>query len=94
MAENRYTYLAGGLLIGALAGAAAGLLSAPKSGKETRAKLAAKTRDAACRLQEEVGKAREKGKGAYESLLTRLQDLEAKAERKAREIGRSPGAPA
>lgn len=94
MAENKYTHLAGGLLIGALAGVVAGLLSAPKSGRETRTELAAKARDAAGRVQEEVGKAREKGKAAYDSLLTRLQDLEARAERKAREIGRGPGAPA
>ncbi len=94
MAENRFVHLAGGLLIGALAGLAAGLLTAPKSGMETRTQLAGKAKDTACRVQEGYEGAREKSKVAYETLLRRLRDLEAKAERKAREIRGGSGAPA
>lgn len=94
MSEKRFTLLAGGLLIGALAGVVAGLLTAPKSGRETRAELASKAKDASCRLQEEVDKAREKSKVAYDSLLGRLRELEGRAERKAREIRSGSGAAA
>lgn len=91
MSEKRFTLLAGGLIIGALAGVVAGLLAAPKSGRETRTELASKAKDAACRLQGEVEKAREKSKVAYDSLLGRLRELEGRAERKAREIRSGSG---
>jgi gas vesicle protein len=94
MSEKRFTLLAGGLLIGALAGVVAGLLTAPKSGRETRTELASKAKDAACRQQEEVEKTREKSEVAYDVLLGRLRDLEAKAETKAREIRGGSGAAA
>ena len=94
MAQKRYPYLAGGLLLGALAGAVAGLLTAPKSGRETRRQLAAKAKHANGRLQEEMDRARGTAKVSYDRLLERLRDLEAKAERKARQIRGGSGAPA
>lgn len=94
MAENKYTNLAGGLLIGGLVGVIAGLFYAPRSGKETRKELSGKAKGAACRLQGEYEGALEKGKIAYDKLLVRLRDLEAKAERKARDLSGGSGAPA
>jgi gas vesicle protein len=94
MSEKRFTLLAGGLLIGALAGAVAGLLTAPKSGRETRRQLAAKAKDTTGRLQEEMDRARGRAKRSYDRLLARLRDLEAKAERKAKQIRGGSGAPA
>ena len=94
MAENKYTHLAGGLLVGGLVGVIAGLFYAPRSGKETREELSGKAKEAACRLQDEYEGALEKGKIAYDKLLVRLRDLEAKAERKARDLRGGSGAPA
>jgi gas vesicle protein len=86
MSENRSCGLLSGLLIGGLVGAIAGLMYAPKSGKETREELSGKAKDMACRLQSEYDGALEKSKIAYDKLLVRLRDLEAKAERKARDL--------
>ena len=94
MKEKRYVNLAGGLLIGGLVGMIAGLVYAPRSGRETREQLSSKAKDAACRLQGEYETARGKGKAAYERLLARLKELEAKAESKAKEIRGGSGAPA
>ena len=94
MTEKRFVNLAGGLLIGGLVGVIAGLVYAPRSGRETRDQITAKAKDAACRLQGEYETARGKGKAAYEKLLARLKDLEAKAESKAREVRGGSGAPA
>jgi gas vesicle protein len=94
MAENRYCNLAGGLLIGGLVGVIAGLFYAPKSGRETREQLSGKAKDMTCRLQCEYEGALEKGKVACDKLLVRLRDLEAKAERKARDLRGGSGAPA
>jgi len=94
MSENKYSGLAGGLLIGVLVGVIAGLFYAPRSGRETREDLSGKVKDMACRLQGEYDGALEKGKIAYDKLLVRLQDLEAKAERKAKDLRGGTGAPA
>jgi gas vesicle protein len=53
MSENRYSYWLKGLLIGGLAGLVAGVLFAPKSGKETRNELGEKATDLATRMKEE-----------------------------------------
>ena len=94
MTENKYVNLAGGLLIGSLIGVIAGLVYAPRSGRETREQLSSKAKDAACRLQGEYETARGKGKAAYERLLARLKELEAKAENKAKEMRGGSGAAA
>jgi len=94
MSANKYSGLAGGLLIGVLVGVIAGLFYAPRSGRETREDLSGKVKDMACRLQGEYDGALEKGKIAYDKLLVRLRDLEAKAERKAKDLKGGSGVPA
>ncbi len=86
MSENRCCYWMQGLFIGALAGLVVGLLYAPKSGKETREDLSMKASDIAAQLKNEYGAALEKSKMAYDSLLVRLKELEARAEKKAKEL--------
>ncbi len=94
MTENKYCNLAGGLLVGGLIGVIAGIVCAPKSGKETREQITVKAKEAASRMQGEYEAARAKSKIAYEKLLARLKELEAKAESKAKELRGGSGAPA
>jgi gas vesicle protein len=75
-----------GLFIGALAGVVVGILCAPKSGKETREDLSLKANEFAAQLKDEYGAALEKSKMAYDNLLVRLKELEARAEKKSKEI--------
>jgi gas vesicle protein len=75
-----------GLLIGGLVGVIMGLLYAPKTGKETRDELSEKAKDVAGKIKDEYEVALEKSKVAYENLLTKLKEVEAKAEKKAREM--------
>ncbi len=86
MSENKCCYWIQGLFIGALAGLAVGLLCAPKSGKETREDLSVKAKELAAQLKDEYGAAIERSKTAYDSLLARLKELEARAEQKAKEL--------
>ena len=86
MSENRCCHWMQGLFIGALVGAVVGLLCAPKSGKETREELSMKASEIAAQLKNEYGAALEKSKLAYDSLLVRLKELEARAEKKAKEL--------
>jgi gas vesicle protein len=86
MSEKRACYLMKGLFIGALAGVFVGLLSAPRSGKETREELSSKANDMATQIKDQYGAALEKGKTAYDSLLVRLKELEARAEKKMKGI--------
>jgi gas vesicle protein len=94
MSENKHCSLVSGLLIGGLVGVIAGLILAPKSGQETREELSGKAKDMACRLQGEYDGALEKSKIAYDKLLVRLRDLEAKAQRKAKDLKGSSEVPA
>lgn len=86
MSENRCCYWVRGLLVGGLIGVIAGLLCAPKSGKETREELSVKTDEISARIKDEYGTALDKSKAAYDNLLARLRELEARAEKKAKEI--------
>jgi gas vesicle protein len=86
MSENRCCHWMQGLFIGALAGVVVGILCAPKSGTETRKELSVKANDFATQLKDEYGTALEKSKMAYDSLLVRLKELEARAEKKAKEL--------
>jgi gas vesicle protein len=86
MSENRFCHLLQGLFIGALAGAVVGMLWAPKSGKETRDELSMKASDVAAQIKDEYGAALEKSRKAYDSLRVRLRELEARAEKKAKEL--------
>ena len=75
-----------GLLIGGLIGAIAGILYAPKSGKETREDIARTADDLLYRAKDEYEKAIEKSKVAYESAVKRLKDLELSAKDKFYEV--------
>ena len=75
-----------GLLIGGLIGVIAGILYAPKSGKETRADIARTTDDLLYRAKDEYEKAVEKSKAAYEAAVKRLKDLELSAKDKFYEV--------
>ena len=86
MSENRCCHGMQGLFIGALAGVVVGILCAPKSGKETRENLSVKANEFAAQLRDEYGAALEKSKMAYDNLLVRLKELEARAEKKAKEL--------
>jgi gas vesicle protein len=86
MSENRSCHLLQGLFVGALAGVVVGLLSAPKSGKETREELSMKANELAAQIKDEYGSALEKSKTACDSLLVRLKELEARAEKKMKDL--------
>jgi gas vesicle protein len=86
MPENRCCHWMQGLFIGALAGVVVGILCAPKSGKETREDLSVKANEFAAQLKDEYGAALEKSKMAYDNLLVRLKELEARAEKKSKEL--------
>jgi gas vesicle protein len=75
-----------GLLIGGLIGVIAGILYAPKSGKETREDIARTTEDLLSRAKDEYEKAVEKSKAAYEAAVKRLKDLELSTKEKVNEI--------
>ena len=92
MSENRCGDWMKGLLIGSLVGIVVGMLYAPKSGRETRDELSEKAKDIAGKLKDEYDVAFEKSKTAYENLLKKLKEVEAKAEKKAREIEGGPAA--
>jgi gas vesicle protein len=63
-----------GTLIGGLIGVVLGILYAPKGGKETREEVAARTRQIADQFMKECGKALQKSKASYESLLNQLKE--------------------
>ena len=75
-----------GLLIGGLIGVIAGILYAPKSGKETREDIVRTTEDLLSRAKDEYEKAVEKSKAAYEAAVERLKDLELSTKEKVHEI--------
>ena len=75
-----------GLLIGGLIGVVAGILYAPKSGKETREDIARTTEDLLSRAKDEYEKAVEKSKAAYEAAVKRLKNLELSAKEKVHEV--------
>ncbi len=74
-----------GLLIGGLIGAAAGILFAPKSGKETREDISRKAQDLAARARDEYEAAVEKSKKVYEAALERMKEVQSAAGKKASE---------
>jgi gas vesicle protein len=86
MSEKRCCHWMQGLFIGALTGVVVGFLCAPKSGKATREEWSMKANEFAAQIKDEYGAALEKSKTAYDRLLLRLKELEARAEKKAKEI--------
>ena len=75
-----------GLFIGGLIGVVAGILYAPKSGKETREDIVRATEDLLSRAKDEYEKAVEKSTSAYEAAVERLKDLELSTKEKVHEI--------
>jgi gas vesicle protein len=86
MSENRTGDWLQGLLIGGLVGVIVGLLLAPKSGTELRDDISVKAKDLADKVKGEYEGALEKSKKGFESVISRLKDLELKASKKAEEI--------
>lgn len=74
-----------GLLIGGLIGAVAGILFAPKSGKETREDIARKADELVTKAGEEYERAMETSKKAYDAAVERLKELETAAREKVEE---------
>jgi gas vesicle protein len=89
MSENRSCSWITGLFVGGLVGAVAGLLFAPMSGKDTREEISDKAKRVSKRLKKEYDTTLEKSRDACEDLMTRFEKLEARAEKKAKEIGKS-----
>jgi gas vesicle protein len=65
--KNGLIYLLAGFGLGALLGAVAGLLFAPKSGEETRHELADKLKDAKVKTEDWIAEQRSKRVPAIES---------------------------
>ena len=79
MSDERNDFTKGiliGTLIGGLIGAVLGILYAPKSGAETREEMAERTRKIADQFRDECGKALQKSKTSYESLIHQLKEQE------------------
>jgi gas vesicle protein len=74
-----------GLLIGGILGAVAGILFAPKSGKETREDIARKADELVTKAKEEYEEALERSKKTYEAAVGRLKELETSAREKVEE---------
>ncbi|MBI5835739.1 MAG: YtxH domain-containing protein [Candidatus Eisenbacteria bacterium] len=87
--RNEFAVLAASFLAGAIAGAVAGLLLAPKSGRETREDLRGLTHD----LGEKAGHAGDAARGRAEHLVERASEALQAAIRTYREA-RGPAGPA
>jgi gas vesicle protein len=74
MGEARYD-LVKGLVIGGAIGAVAGILFAPKSGKETREDIARKTEEVISRAKKEYLNAVEISRESYQEALTKMKEL-------------------
>lgn len=75
-----------GALIGGLIGAAAGILFAPKSGKETREDIARKTDEIIKKAKDEYDIALEKSKMAYETAIKKAKEIQLMAREKVEDV--------
>ncbi len=73
--KNENKKLVAGLAIGALAGAIAGVLLAPKSGKDTRADIAKYAREMKEKIAKELAKAGEFTKEKYHEIVGKIVDV-------------------
>jgi len=78
-----------GVLIGGLVGAVAGILFAPKSGKETREDIARKTDEIIKKAKEEYELALEKSKNAYETAIRKAKEIQSMAREKVDDVEES-----
>jgi len=85
MSDSKKIEFLKGLLIGGLIGAAAGILFAPKSGKETREDISRKTQELLVKAKDEYEIALEKSKKAYEAAVEKMKDVQAAVKKKAHE---------
>jgi len=76
MSEQRTVGFLKGLLIGGLIGVVAGILFAPKSGKETREQIAKKSDELITKAKEEFEHSLEKGKKAYETMVGGISEFQ------------------
>ena len=76
-----------GLLMGGLVGAIAGILYAPKSGKETREDIGKRAEEIMAKAKRECERALEKSKNAYEAVIGRAKEMQLSAKEKVEEIG-------
>lgn len=65
MSKGKFAF---GALLGAAAGVVVGVLTAPKSGKETRAELKVKADEAKLRADKAIAEAKVKGQQVYEDV--------------------------
>lgn len=84
--SNRTTDFLAGLLIGGLIGAAAGILYAPKSGKETREDIGRKTEEWMAKAKDEYEAAVERSRKIYDATVSRLKSIEDAAREKAGDV--------
>jgi len=73
--------LAIGALIGAGAGFVAGILTAPKSGKETRADIKSKASDVKAKAKAKAGQAKIKAAAVTDDVKEKAVDLKSRTER-------------
>jgi gas vesicle protein len=83
---ERNNNLLKGLLAGGLIGMALGILFAPKSGKETREKIARKADELLVKAKEEYGKTFEKGKTSCDASVNNSESPETSAKGDAAEV--------
>lgn len=70
-----------GVIIGAAAGVVAGILTAPKSGKETRADIKAKAKDVKSKANAKATEAKAKATEVKEAVKDKAVDLKGRTER-------------
>ncbi|NCU37447.1 YtxH domain-containing protein [Candidatus Saccharibacteria bacterium] len=70
-----------GAVIGAAAGVVAGMLTAPKSGKETRADIKAKTDELKTQGDKKVAEVKKQGEKMYKDTAKTIDEYRGRAER-------------
>ncbi|MBN1767023.1 MAG: YtxH domain-containing protein [Prolixibacteraceae bacterium] len=79
-----------GLLVGAAAGAALGLLYAPQSGKETRKQIGQKIKEMEAELAKLRDKLKEKGVEMKDEIKQKIKELETRIEKMREQYKNAP----